>query len=229
MRKIKNLIALTLVASLVVVALALSSCNVTNMVSNNIEAMMDDIMTGDNYTVEYKSESDVYTTMKIGDGQMYISEKYESSLDEYYLYFDERDGNYYKAHEWKKGDKDKGIEKTVLQKDEYLALYVELFTQNAKTSQLFDHRHILEMAEEVGSDNYEYSKEEYSENKFSRTEYTIKITNGELVFLSQHTENIESEEKDDDSQTVRILMVKTTYSDIGDTEIKIPNSILNTK
>lgn len=231
MKNFKRFIALCLVVSTLLAVLMLTSCNITDLFSNNTESIIDDVMTSDNYTVEFKSESDVYTTVKMSGGQMHVFIKKEKETDAYYLYYNEESGKYYYAYEWKReGAKETEFEKRELKKEEYIILYMETFDKYVPTAKAFDYRHILEMAEPVGDDHYSYSKEIYKENEFSRTEYTIKITNDQLVFLSEHTEKLEGDDLKDEegnSITVKIVTERTTYFDIGDTEITVPNKIKN--
>lgn len=230
MKNIKRILALCIVLSTLAVVMVLTSCNVSGLVSNNVESMIDDITTGDNYTVEYKSENDVYYTLKIADGELYYSIKTETAHDEYYLFKNEENGKYYHAHQWKYGEKDKGEEKAELKKNEYLVKYMAIYNQYSRSSQAFNYRHILEMAENVGDDMYEYSKEIYSENTFSVTEYSIQIKNDSLIFLAEHTETLEDDEDDaEDGDSIKIITEKTTYSAFGDTTISVPNKILNMK
>jgi len=229
MKNIKRFLALCLLLSMLLSITALTSCNVTGMISNDVEAMMDGVLTGDDFTVEHKSENDIYTTLKVCDGEMYYSIKSEAALDEYYLFCDEENGKYYKAHEWKYSDKDKGAEKTEITRDEYIVTFITKYNDYSRSEQVFNYRHILEMAEQVDDDRYEYSKEDYNENEFSRTEYSIEIKNDSLVLLSEHTQSLDSEEEAEDGQSLKIITVKTTYSAFGDTEIEVPNKILNIK
>lgn len=229
MKNIKRILALCLTVSSLVVVLALTACNVTGMISNDVESMMDAVLTGDDFTVEYKAENDVYTTLKICDGEMYYSVKNEAVLDEFYLYMDEDNGKYYFAREWKHGEKDKGVEKVEITKEQYIVTYIAKYNEYSRSEQIFNYRHILEMAEPVAENQYAYSKEEYAENKFARTEYSIEIKNDNLVLLSEHTQSLEeSDEETEDGQTLKILTAKTTYSAFGDTEIDVPNKVLNT-
>ena len=227
MKSIKRIFALCIILSMLVVVMVLTSCNVTGMVSNDVEAMMDEVLTGDDYTVEYKSENDIYCTLKVTDGQMYYSVKMEGAICEYYLYCDEDTDKYYYARVWKYGEKNKGEEKVEITKDEYVAAYLLKYNQYSCSEQVFKHRYILEMAKHVGGDRYEYSREFYSENSFAVTKYSIDIKNNSLVLLTEHTENVGEGEKEESGETIKILTEKTTYSNIGDTEIEIPNKILN--
>ena len=230
MKSFKRIFALCMALSALALVMALTSCNVTGMISNDVEVMMDDIMTGDDYTVEYKSESDIYYTLKVVDGEMYYSIKTETAFDEYYLFKNEETGKYYHAHQWKYGEKDKGEEKSELDKDEYIVKYMAIYNQYSRSSQAFNYRHILEMAKNEVDDKYEFSKEMYSENKFSVTKYTIQIKNDSLVFLAEHTENLEDDENDaEDGESIKIITERTTYSAFGETEISVPNKILNMK
>lgn len=230
MKNFKRIFALCVVLSTLALVMVLTSCNVTGLVSNNVESMMDDVMTGDNYTVEYKSESDIYYTLKVADGELYYSVKSEAALDEYYLFKNDETGKYYHAHQWKYGEKDKGEEKSELTKNEYIVRYMAVYSQYSRSSQAFNYRHILEMAENVGDDKYEFSKEVYGENQFSVTEYTIQIKNDSLIFLAEHTETLEDDENDaEDGDSIKIITERTTYSAIGETEISVPNKILNMK
>ncbi len=227
MKSVKRILALCLIISSIAVVLALSACNITGMISNDVESMMDGVLTSDDFTVEYKTENDVYTTLKICDGEMYYSMKNEIATDEYYLYCDEDNEKYYYAHEWKHDEKDKGIEKAEITKEQYIVTYIAKYNEYAHSEQVFNYRHVLQMAEPVAENRYEYSKEEYSENEFSRTEYSIEIKNDSLVLLSEHIQSLEQDEETEDGQTLKIITVKTTYSAFGDTEIDVPNKVLN--
>ena len=228
MKSIKRIFTLCVILSTLAVIIALTSCNVSSMVSSGAESMIDKATTGDNYTVEYKTESDIYYTLKVADGQLSYTIKAEEASADYYLFRDDETGKYYFAREWKYSEKNKGVEKAEITKEQYLSAYINKFNTYSHTGQAFLYRHVLEMAKPVGDDCYEYSKEYYAENVFIVTEYSIEAKDGRLVLLSQHTENIEqNEDEEDNGQSLKILTEKITYFNFDDTEVKVPNKVLN--
>lgn len=207
-------IGCTLILSITMV-LSLISCGIFDIFKGDIEVMMDDVMMGNNYTVETKSADDTYTTMKISEGNIFINIETDRGTEKIYLVAKEDMSQFYFATEWKMSEKD-GFERQILDKTQYVQKYMELFDQYAHTSKVFHMRNILEMAEEIAENKYKYSSEKYdAQDSFvSRMEYTVEI----------RAERLELTEKFEDT-TDTVSIVKVSYYDIDETEFSIPAKV----
>lgn len=235
MKNLKRLLTLSLTLIMLLVVFALASCDmfitVDDMFSTDLQAMMDDAMTGDNYTMLYEIERGSKTTLKVDDGKMHISVRTDKTYDEYYLYRNEEQGAYYFAHDWKFDDKNKGFERTKLTNEQYVVKYIELYSQYSHNQKLFNYRHILDMAKSVSEDedHFKYYNEIYEKDEFLRREYEIKYADNALVISEKRTETVLNDKytNETDKYTLLITNMKTTYSKVGSTEISFPAKVTN--
>ena len=232
---LKRLIMLSTVAITLVLVFALTSCDfiisVDDISSTEIEAMMDDAMTGDNYTMVYEIKDVSTVTLKVGGGEMHISIRANETYDEYYLHCDDQLNKYVFAHDWKFSEENKGFEKATLTKEQYVVKYMEMFSQYAHTEKLFNYRHILDMAEQVTDDetHFKYYNEIYEVGEFLRKEYEIKYANESLEITEKRTETVLNEEFTNETDMYKLVVtnMKTTYSKVGNTDVSFPAKVTN--
>ena len=227
---IKKIVALAV--TVVALALLLASCSSVDLFKSDMEAMMDDVLVADNYTMVYKDRSDIYTTVKVCDGEMYVLVDSGKNLEEYYLYCNEDTGEYFIAHEWKHSETDKGIEKEKVSYEEYLEAYMEISVIHSQVQKVFNYRRVLDMMESKSDVLYEYSNGVNSAKEYYKNEYTIKLKEDtdELEILETYTIGMpdpENEDGNNDGIILRSTTAKTTYSKIGETSFTIPTKIIN--
>ena len=233
MMNIKRLITLSVAVVMLALSFALTSCDmiisVDDISSTNIEAMMDDAMTGNNYTMTYEIKDVSTLTLKVDNGTMHVSLRGNETYDEYYLYCDDAQNKYVFAHDWKFSEENKGFEKTNLNKDQYVVKYMEMFSQYSHSQKLFNYRHVLDMAEQITEDHYKYYNEIYESDEFLRKEYEIKYVNESLEISEKRTETVFNEEYTNETDMYKLVVtnMKTTYSRFGSTEASFPAKVTN--
>ena len=216
---LKRAIGFGIIITTLALTLFLTSCDIGDWFESDIESAMDDILTGESYTMEHKAANDVYTTLKVADGELCVIYKIGEYAVEHYLFCDEETGKYYYAKV--EGD---GVQKISLTEEKYLMHYFTAFYTNSLSDKIFNYRYILDMAYSVSDTKYEYSKESYAQHISTKEEYSIEYDEDKLILTQRNSSSLMTEE----NRVLESSTIKTTYSLIGDTEITVPSKVLST-
>ena len=231
MMNFKRIIALFVAIMSLVLVFALTSCDfiisVDSFSRSNIEEIIDDALTKNNYTMSYEVNETEKVTLKIDSGRMHITIKSEAGSEDVYMYCDDEKGIYYYARDWKYGKDDKGFERTKLTKEQYIVKYMETYSQHSQNQKLFNYRHVLEMANKISDDHYEYFNEIYTSDDYLRKEYVIEYKDDALEIVEKHTEAVPN--PDATNETDQFILVekniKTVYSRVDSMEITFPAKV----
>ena len=211
-RFFKGAIALSLIIVTLASLLMFTSCEVD--FANDVESLIDDILTADSYTIDISyDDGSIYQCKATGD-KLYTFKEIDGVEIKNYWYRAE-DGKYYEASIVLEDNKQISLEKKEITAQEFAADYTTTIEAHGVLEILFAHRRVLDMAEET-DDGFTYytTKSEDGVGTYRYT-YTLEVDGDDLVYISEYNSKNEN------------IVDTTRISAVDDTDFEIPESVLN--
>ena len=211
-RFFKGAIALSLIIVTLASLLMFTSCEVD--FSNKVEAMIDEVLTADSYTIDISyDDGSVYQCKATGD-KLYTLKEIDGVETKTYLYRTD-DGKYYEAVIVLEDNKQISLDKKEITLMEFATAYTTAIDAHGVLKVLFAHRRVLDMAEET-DDGFTYytTKSEDGVGTFRYT-YTLEVDGDDLVYISEYNSKNEN------------IVDTSRISAVDDTDFEIPESVLN--
>ena len=211
-RLFKGAVALCVIAITILSLLMFTSCELD--FANEVEAMIDNILTSESYTIDISYDDGSVYQCKVAENKLYTLEEVDGIERKTYLYKND-DGKYYEALIVLEDNKQVLLEKKEITAIELAPEYTTIIEAHGVLEVLFAHRRVLDMAEETDDGFTYYTTNSVDGVGTSRHTYTLEVDGDDLVYISEYNSKDEN------------IVDTTRISAVGDTDFEIPESVLN--